>query len=589
MSRFADYIAELDAGRGELTWVVECYSRPGTLLATTKEAEAGDAFVWAVNPGSISLGPGRVSARTGSIEVAVSDHATLIPKVGGMLHPKSENRIRFSTGWERADGSTVLWPVATMVITEAKLRNLVPGGQGEGGPVLSLALADTLDPLRGELEHTFDMVDGEPVADVVGRLLGLVLDESEFVVASTGDFDVPAGRYNPGQSLIGVVADLLKGVGQEITTDPYGLVITRPILPTGENLSEERWRYGTGGGIPIEDLTRSWEARPRQGWKVEGASFMSGTITASIMVVDTDPTSEGYWAPEGRTRSIGSSRLPMVRTIQQAAVAGYGQLREAGFGPAQVEFYTVPNPAMREGDLIDLGDDGANASGTYRVRGFDMPPGVARMRIRARQVYDPEIGFDLPFSPGEGGVATFTDSFDRANGNLENLPGSPGSDNWTEVHWSWGIWNNTAVQRYPNGWSLAYPNTPVNTLDHRAVLKVKTVPAGKRIGPVVRFSGGGRIDGYAALVDSTGRITLEVWSSDSSVATLGSFSVGGSIEGKDLKLEADGSTLRVFVDTDQVITASDSRLNGSFAGMLGWGGVEGVDAPAADSFQIQEV
>lgn len=579
MSRFADYQDELAAGRGVATWTIELWSRGGELLATTAAAVAGDAIVWAPTPGSLRLGAGLLSSRTASLFVPASDSRLIPTRVGSYLHPDSRNRVRFTAGLVKADGTVAEWPLGTMLVESVDITD-------NGGHVgLQVALVDPIDPVRSKLEHSFAYDSGEPVADVVDRLLALALEAGEYQVADTGEFTVPPGLLTPGADLLGTITELLTGVGQELVADPYGLVLSRDILPTADDPTGLRWAYGSSG-IPIEDPKRTIRSRTPMGWKVEGGSFMAGSIQASVVVVDTDPNSEGYWRPDAGHRHFETSRLPLVGSMRQAVVAGYGQLRLHGTGPGIVEFTTVANPAMREGDLLDLGVERLESSGTYRVIGFQMPLGAERMTVRARGVWDPEANFALPFDPGEGGVAAFHDTFDRADQNLENISGQPGSDDWTEVGWSWGVVGNQAIQRYDQGWSLAYPNTPMEGADYRVRARVAKIPAGRFLGVGGRFAGGGQISGYYAVADSAGRITIQMWSQGQLHATLGSYDNGGSIEGKDLALELEGATLRAEIAGVTVITATDSRLQGSFAGMLAYGGPTG-NAPAVDEFWIE--
>lgn len=581
MSRFTTYQTEIEAGRGVLTWTIELWSRGGELLATTAASVAGDAIVWAPVAGSLRLGAGLLSQRSASLVVPVNDSRLIPSRVGTILHPDSRNRIRFSAGLELADGTVEEWPLATMLIATAEMTD-------DGGNVtVELGLVDAIDPVRSELENSFTYDGGESVADVVGRLLALVLEPDEYSVADTGDFTLPHGSLNPGADLIGTISEMLAGVGQELVADPYGRILTRDILPAGDDPTANRWTYGPAG-IPIEAPTRTVRSRTPQGWKIEGGSFMAGSVQASVVVVDTDPNSEGFWRADATHRHFETTRLPLVGSMRQAVVAGYGKLRLHGTGPGVVEFNTAPNPAMREGDLLDLGVDRIASSGAYRVIGFQLPMGAAKMTVRARGVWDPEAGFSAPFDPDEGAVATFHDTFDRADSNLENLPGSAGSDNWTEVGWSWGVVGNQAIQRYDQGWSLAYPNTPMAGLDYRVRARVAKVPAGRYFGVGGRFSGGGQIDGYYAMVDSVGQVTIQMWVAGQLAATLGSYNAGGSIEGKDLALELEGSTLRAQVAGVTVLTATDNRRNGAFAGMLAYGGPTG-NAPAADEFWIEDL
>jgi hypothetical protein len=244
---------------------------------------------------------------------------------------------------------------------------------------------------------------------------------------------------------------------------------------------------------------------------------------------------------------------------------------------------SVPNPAIREGDLVDVELDELNASGVYRVIEYRLPVHVdGLMSMTLRQVYDPALNYRPPGDRGDGCLVSFSDTFERPDQNLEHKdPGEVGSPDWTEFGWSWGVVGGRAIQRYRDSWSFGMVNTPLCASNQYAETQLAVVPAGRPVGPGVRSTG--EFDGYFALADSTGRISLELWLNGARMMQLGSYQHSGTLVGSTLRLRAVGPALTVLVNGASVLTASDDRCVGSHVGMLAYGDWTG-SSPAVESF-----
>ncbi len=583
MSRFSDYQGFVEANGGAvLDWKHELVDPDGQLLATTDMSDAvGNVELWGASLDPIDFEGGQISQRTGTMRIPDRDAGLLPVSPGDMLHPDTANRVRTYAGIVGADGETTWWTQSTLLVQQVESV-----GVDDQAAELVVDLTDTLRPVLSDLATTFTHDRDEPTEDVVRRLLAEVVPEAS--IAETG-FVVPGGSLPAGTDRFEAVDVMLEGCGHELVADSMGRVSSRPIPPSDLDDLAERWRYGVDG-IPVTGPRRIIRAHTPQGVRVEGGSLRTAASSATLIVYDQDPTSEGYFDGPGEA-IIPSVSYPYAETTPQLATAGYAQLRRIGRGPAVVTFQTIPNPAMMEGDQLSLNMPAVGVDGEFRVLAYRLPVEVdGLMTVTARAVYDPALNYDSPAAAdGSTCLATISDSFDRPDENLEDsgdpIGSDPGSPDWTEHGYSWGVVNGNAIQRFDQGWSLAYVNTPLCSSDQTVTVEISSVPGGRRIGPVVRTSGA--FEGYAALVNSSGQVRIEMWLNGSAVEVLDSSSNTGNPVGKSLSLAIVGTSLVARLNGDVVASATDGRLTGSHVGMLAYGGSPS-NAPGVASFSAAQ-
>lgn len=585
--RFTDYTeAAVGDTRGQLIWKVELIGPDGELLATDVEAEAtGDAERWEVDADPGKILADRKAQRTSRMRVPSTGQ--LVPSAtGGPLHPDHGSRVRVWAGVRTAGGDK-WWPQSTLALEETR-------GTDQAGLVeLVVDLVDAVEPVRSDLVTAFRFEAGETVGSVVGRLLGQVIPADGYRLPDIGA-TVIAGDAETGDDRFELVNDLLEGVGHELVADPYGVVTARRILPSGDDSAARRWAYGTTsspGRILLESPTRTWSARSARAWKAEGGVPLDGTPATSLTVFDLDPSSQGFFPGLSIPIQVRSTRHPFTSATADLVQAAYGNMRRHGIGPGIIAFETIPNPAMRQGDIVDLTIPSFGlADAPHRVLGMTLPyRNTSKMVVVARGAWEPDLGYTAPgLDVDPNCLPSHLDLFDAGDGDLQILPGADdGSALWTEIGFSWGVEGGWAVQRYggtqgqPNPpWSLAFVNRPLCDSNQYAEVTIRRIPPGRRIGPVVRCDAS--FSGYAALV-SADEISLEVWLNGRSVATLGRHQLTGSPVGGDVRVEAVGQAIEVRFDGTPVITSTDDRLTGAHVGMLGYGG-SGSNAPAVQPF-----
>jgi hypothetical protein len=515
----------------------------------------------------------RVSTRTARLSVPDEAGQGLAPNgPGDLLHPDTRNRVRVYSVLVTPTGDRA-WPVATFVIVKTS-------SEWDGAATLTLDLADATYPINSNLIHVVSWDAGTPVESVVGRLLDEVIPDS-WVLAPTG-YTLPAGSLAEGAERMQAIAQMLEGCGQELAATSTGGVSNRPIPPTKlVDPLTERWVYGIGG-IPVDRASREWLARSPQGWRVDGGSMSDADAAVTSVVYDRDPTSQGFFTGSGPV-TLGQSRFPFVRAASQAKTAGYGQLRRNGLGPLTVTFDTAPNPAIMEGDLIQVQLPDLKIDHTCIVVAFSLPIHLdGLMRVTARAVFDPEIGYIPPVEPNPVPTPSFVDDFQRDDQNLETTDSEAGSPDWTEIGWSWGVVGRVAVQRLHDNWCMGLVNTALETTDHYAEVDIVKIPRDRFLGPACRSGGG--YDGYIAHADDDGMIRLELWLNSEAIETLGSHDAGGSVAGQTLRVSAVGTRIRVELASAVVIDVTDDRRTGPYVGMSAYGGTL-PDSPTVGAFR----
>ena len=574
----ADYVAGGSRAPADDELAARADRPTGELLATTdRDMAQGDVRHWTAEFAPLAWQNDRVSSQTATVRVDTSDR-TLVPggSGGGLLHPKANNKIRAWAGL-LVNGS---W---TWVAQGTYLANRVTAASNGGVTSLDIPLVDTLRPVRSNLESAFAFDDGDLVEDTVARLLAQAFgDDNACRVAPTG-FDLPAGSFSTGENRLALIDELLLGAGHELATDAYGCAFTRRIPPTSASEFVDVWEYG-GEGIPVEEARREWRTGVPQGYRIKAGSLQNTDNGFEVVAWDLDPTSEGFFDGPGET-TIPELTLPFVRSETQAIEAAYGQLRRHGVGPGIVEITTVPNPFIKEGDMVHLTEDGLNATGYYRVIGYSLPIQLdGLMSITLRGIYDPAGTYSetAPTVPaGPSFQVSFSDDFDRPDENLEDWPAGAGSPDWTEHGFSWAVVDREAIQRYDRNWSFAVVNTAMKNTNHRAEVVIAEIPTERYLGPMCRSSR--EFDGYYAKASSTGLVQLEVWLAGKRIDTLGESNVGGSLAGRTLAVQAVDRTITVEIDGETIVTADDDRRTGAYVGMLAYGGWTG-NSPAVDSF-----
>ena len=575
MTRFDAYQAVVADGHVRLRWRHDLLDPAGGVLATTSPDEFGsDAVRWGAEVEPLSVEPDRVSERTATLRFPVDRESSSLLSVNGLspLHPEAGSTVELWGGFVDTDGSTRWYRHGSMLIRDPEAALFGASGEHQ------VNLVDATGPLRGELLTHVQVDDGEEVSDVVRRILADVLGPGDYRIPDTG-FQTIAGDAEEGDDRFDLINDLLEGCGWELVADRDGLVVARQILPSGDSSTGGRWVYGDNG-IPVNDATPFWVADPVRGCRAEGG----GDPPEIQTVYDLDSTSRGFFRGLGTQATLLRNSWTFADDPAQLRAAAYAQLRRHGTGPGEILIQTIPNPAIRQGDMVELDLAAHRVSGSYRVIGYTLPMQVdGLMSIRLRAIWDPAVGGTRPqVDPGTDGQDSFSDDFDRTDQNLEVREGQTGgTPQWVEFGYSWWVRGGRAVQWYQNGWSLAAPQEPLRAFDHYAETRIASIPGGRAVGPVIRSTGTAR-DGYAA-VARNGGITLEAWIGDRHVETLGYAAVAGRFDYRTVRVEADGSDLTVKLDGRTIITASDARLIGRHVGMLGYGG-SGNRAPEVHDF-----
>lgn len=567
MSRFTDYQALADGRSLMFDWRYDIVTSSGIVLASTHPT--GDEILLGATVRPMSFQHDRISERSATMTIVADDPCLCGATESSIVNPQSDNRYRVYAGvLDPGAGEWTWWLIATLVADELET---VHRGSARFSVV---TLVDRTRSLRTNLSTSWGWHRGVTPEGVIANLVAEVHGSAQ--IMATGYF-LPAGQVPAGTERYSLITEMLESCGQELYVTETGAVRTRVVPDTDDDPTAERWRYGVGG-IPIEEFRETVSRSGEVGWKIQAGGLQSSVQATDLVVYDTDPRSRSMYSGIGET-PISTSKAPWAETTGQAAEAGYAQLRRNSAGPGIVTFTTAPNPAMQVHDLVDI--VAGDTNGPHRVIGIRLPLETdGLMTVTARGCWDPALNYVPQPDVGLGTNETVEDQFDRADEPLENLFPPEGLYDWTGG--GWAIRNQEAVQLSPDAWSMAFILTPMLRTNVDVLIRITALPPGRRVGPVARCTG--QFEGYAALIDSAGVCSLELWQSGQLVRTLASYDTGESPVGKFVALTAaaDGRLI-VRVGDGDVIDITDDSLGGTHVGMLGYGGDAG-DAPAVDYF-----
>jgi hypothetical protein len=152
--------------------------------------------------------------------------------------------------------------------------------------------------------------------------------------------------------------------------------------------------------------------------------------------------------------------------------------------------------------------------------------------------------------------------------------GDPLSANWTVLQGGWTTYSNY-VYGTDGGWNFAYWDADTFADDQYAQCDHINF-AGVYSGPALRVAA---TRGYIALVEpASTSITLRRVNSAGDVTTLQTIGSLTVVSGDQIRLEAEGSTLRVYLNGAQIGTdQTDATFSSGSAGIVSYGSNAGVD------------
>lgn len=164
-----------------------------------------------------------------------------------------------------------------------------------------------------------------------------------------------------------------------------------------------------------------------------------------------------------------------------------------------------------------------------------------------------------------GGGASYSDNFNRANESPISSPWvSPGP--W---HEAMSIDNSKAKATQSSSDSGAYYNASLSANQYSQAVFDETYCYNK--GVAVRMSSS-VMEGYVAIATGTTSVSLEKFVNDAWVGQIGSTSSVDFTGGKIIRIEAEGTTVRVKVDGSTVISVTDTSISSGFSGIWAKGG-----------------
>lgn len=361
-----------------------------------------------VTAGSVSVDETAEIRRTCTLTVA--GIPALIPQyLGDLLHPASCNELHISRGVVYADGTTEfaqlgVFRMTKPVITDDDVNPTITiNGQDRASVVarmswqapytipagnnIAAAIQQAMNSRLPFLQYNFQNITVS-TQDEAGQTFGTPFTYNTLVLGA--DMVTGSGETSdPMEDLIIFAAS----AGCELFFDVYGVCTLRPIINPLTTDVIDLVHFVEGANCTMTTVTETLDESAACNGVIVYCNGTGAALPFVVSVWDTNPGSPTYYlGPWGQVPYIITTTVLPTAT-QSAAVAraaaqnyAYGQLQLILGAFDDVSLTAVPNPALREGDCVQVT--------RTRVR-IDDPYVISTMTIPL----DPLAEMDITFRP----------------------------------------------------------------------------------------------------------------------------------------------------------------------------------------------
>jgi hypothetical protein len=313
-----------------------------------------------------------------SCRVDLLDKAgTLIPNLAtGPVSPYGKE-IQLYRGVKYTDGATELCPLGVFRIS-------VNDVEDSGAPSLSVTGYDRSRTIsRNRFTDVYVIAAGTNYATAIQNLILNRLPSCPTSFTATTQ-TCPAIFLDPAADPWVEATKMAQVIGMELFFDVYGTCILQPEPVISATPS-----------VVLSDLSASTLIRVTKSLNdepgINGVIVTSETTSSTPArgeAWDTDPSSLTYYlGPYGKVPAFETSQYAV--TSAQCTAAAVASLQRQIGGTEQASCSTIPNPALVEGDTVQLVRTKAGVSSTFMLESFVVPlavGGTMDLRFRTRRV-----------------------------------------------------------------------------------------------------------------------------------------------------------------------------------------------------------
>lgn len=319
--------------------------------------------------------------------------------IGEMLHPAKANELWIFRGVEYPDSTTEF---AQLGVFRMSKPEIVDDGQNITITINGNDRASVVARLSWQKPYTLNATTSNVLGNPGGNLAAVVQQTLQFLIGDiypnlmyhlSSDFAFygtnipftypvttfgasPTSNSDPMSDLITFVA----AAGAELFFDVQGNVVLRPIVNPLTTTVLDSVQFVEGENCTMDQLTRTLDETTAYNGVI---LYCQGTGAAGpqrVAVWDTNADSPTYYkGPWGE--------VPYVMTTTLIPAGGDSQVvvQQKGFQMASqqlqlilgsfdsISFNTIPNPALQEGDCIQVQRDRLQVADAYVISGMTIP------------------------------------------------------------------------------------------------------------------------------------------------------------------------------------------------------------------------
>ena len=313
--------------------------------------------------------------RTGTL--TPNGEPDLVPAdASDLFHPASGNELIVSRGVQYPDGSSEMAQLGVFRLTK-------PAFNDNGAIVATLNLQDRASVIsRIDWQAPYVVPAGNNIAAVLQAAMETRYPGLDYSGFQQIEFSYPATTWGQDPSTAGdPMQDFITfaaAAGVELFFDVFGNPILRPIVnPLTSVIVAD---FVEGEGCTMTSAGRTLDESTAYNGVIIYCNGVGATPPFVASVWDANPSSPTYYMGKWGevpykmiTTAIPSGSDSYAQAYAKAVAAAYAQFQLILGSFDDVTLTAVPNPALREGDCVDVGRSRLGVSGGFVISNFTMP------------------------------------------------------------------------------------------------------------------------------------------------------------------------------------------------------------------------
>ncbi|MCA1799965.1 MAG: DUF5047 domain-containing protein [Actinobacteria bacterium] len=348
----------------------EQLNRSHTKVTKVEVLDSSNVFITdlAVTQGNVQYDRDNAIRRRCTATLQDATGALTPADAADLLHPLSNNRLRFYRGLLLPDGTPELVTLGTFEIFDSNVKD-----QGDNLEIDITGFDFAKAVQRARLLRNYHVPAGERYDLAIRDLLSFRVPTLQFNFPVVNFYTPPLTFGSSGDQGGGdpwqYATEMAEAVGNEVYFDSVGVCQLTPVPnPATDPVT---WTYEEGELSTLLFVEKKMSKEDVYSVVVATGENMDNDEPVRYEAKDEDPLSPTYvFGPFGEVPFF--LRSEYIRTVSQAQQVAEAKLRQSRGKSEGLQIITTPNPAHELGDIIEVKRARARVNETYVLDRFNI-------------------------------------------------------------------------------------------------------------------------------------------------------------------------------------------------------------------------